>query len=122
MGVDTQLSVAVGVAVATCLGWLVSTAVAVVKGKDWLEDIALRVLRSAEGRSAVLAITSDQNNHLDQRLDQLTRAVDLLGARLEGRMEQMSQKMDARLERLDTDARSLDKRLFVIEDKVSHKE
>lgn len=122
MGNDTQLSVAVGVAVATCLGWLVSTAVAVVKGKDWLEDIALRVLKSAEGRSAVLAITSDQNNHLDQRLDQLTRAVDLLGARLEGRMEQMSQKMDTRLERLDTDARGLDKRLFVIEDKVSHKE
>lgn len=122
MGNDTQLSVAVGVAVATCLGWLVSTAVAVVKGKDWLEDIALRVLKSAEGRSAVLAITSDQNNHLDQRLDQLTRAVDLLGARLEGRMEQMSQKMDTRLERLDNDARGLDKRLFVIEDKVSHKE
>lgn len=122
MGNETQLSVAVGVAVATCLGWLVSTAVAVVKGKDWLEDIALRVLKSAEGRSAVLAITSDQSNHLDQRLDQLTRAVDLLGARLEGRMEQMSQKMDTRLERLDTDARNLDKRLFVIEDKVSHKE
>lgn len=122
MGVDTQLSVAVGVAVATCLGWLVSTAVAVVKGKDWLEDIALRVLRSAEGRSAVLAITSDQNSHVDQRLDQLTRAVDLLGARLEGRMEAISQKMDTRLERLDNDARNLDKRLFVIEDKVSHKE
>jgi len=122
MGVDTQLSVAVGIAVATCLGWLVSTAVAVVKGKDWLEDIALRVLKSAEGRSAVLAITSDQNSHVDQRLDQLTRAVDLLGARLEGRMEAISQKMDTRLERLDTDARSLDKRLFVIEDKVSNKE
>ena len=122
MGVDTQLSVAVGVAVATCLGWLVSTAVAVVKGKDWLEDIALRILRSAEGRSAVLAITSDQNSHVDQRLDQLTRAVDLLGARLEGRMEAISQKMDTRLERLDTDARNLDKRMFGIEDKVSHKE
>jgi len=119
---ETQLSVAVGVAVATCLGWIVSTAVAVVKGKDWLEDIALRVLKSAEGRSAVLAITSDQNNHLDQRLDQLTRAVDLLGARLEGRIEQMSQKMDTRLERLDTDARDIDKRLFVVEDKVSHKD
>jgi len=37
-------------------------------------------------------------------------------------MEAISQKMDTRLERLDTDARSLDKRLFVIEDKVSNKE
>jgi len=122
MGNETQLSVAVGVAVATCLGWLVSTAVAVVKGKDWLEDIALRVLKRAEGRSAVLAITSDQNNHLDQRLDQLTRAVDLLGARLEGRIDQMSMKMDARLERLDADTRGIDKRLFVVEDKVGHKD
>ena len=122
MGNETQLSVAVGVAVATCFGWLVSTAVAVVKGKDWLEDIALRVLKSSEGRSAVLAITSDQNNHLDQRLDQLTRAVDLLGARLEGRIDQMSMKMDARLERLDADTRGIDKRLFVVEDKVGHKD
>lgn len=94
-------------------------AVAVVKGKDWLEDIALRVLRSAEGRSAVLEITDDQREQLDDRLEKLTRAVEVLGSRLEGRIEQMGNKIDSRLDRLDTDSRNLDKRLFVIEDKVS---
>lgn len=119
MAPDAQLSVAVGVAVATCLGWLISVAVAVVRGKDWLEAIALRVLKSAEGRAAVLEITSDQHEQIDDRLEKLTKAVEVMGARLEGRIEQMGNKIDSRLDRLDTDSRNLDKRLFVVEDKVS---
>lgn len=112
---DAQMSVAVGIAVASCLGWLVSTAVAVVKGKDWLEEIALRVIKSAEGRAAVLGITQEHNNRLDEKFEALTRAVDTLGARLEGRMEAMGSKIEGKLERLDADARNLDRRLYSME-------
>lgn len=115
MGGEAQVSVAVGIALATCLGWLMSIAIAVVRGKDWLEEVALRTLRSAEGRAAVLDITSDHNDRLDEKLEAITRAVDGLGARLEGRMDAMSNKIEARLERLDSDSRALDKRLFLIE-------
>ena len=115
MGGEPQVSIAVGVALATLLGWLASVAVAVVKGKDWLEEVALRTLRSAEGRAAVLEITSDHNDRLEEKLEAITRAVDGLGARLEGRMDAMSSKIEARLERLDGDSRALDKRLFLIE-------
>jgi hypothetical protein len=118
---DAQMSVAVGIAVASCLGWLVSTAVAVVKGKDWLEEIALRVIKSAEGRAAVLGITQEHSDRLDEKFEALTRAVDTLGARLEGRMEAMSNKIEGKLERLDTDARNLDRRLYSIEQGTSGK-
>jgi len=112
---DAQMSMAVGIAVASCLGWLVSTAVAVVKGKDWLEEIALRVIKSAEGRAAVLGITQEHSNRLDEKFEALTRAVDTLGARLEGRMEAMGSKIEGKLERLDADARNLDRRLYSME-------
>lgn len=114
---EAQMSVAVGVAVATCLGWIVSVAVAVVKGKEWLEEIALRVIKSAEGRAAVLGITQEHSNRLDEKFETLTRAVDALAARLEGRMEAMGAKIEGKLERLDTDARNLDRRLYSMEEK-----
>lgn len=116
MMTDPQVSMAVGVALATLLGWLASVAIAVVKGKDWLEEIALRTLKSAEGRHAVLDITRDHHDALDEKLERIARAVDGMGARIEGRMDAMSQKLESRLDRLDGDARLLDKRLFVIEE------
>jgi hypothetical protein len=118
---ESQLSVAVGIAVVTCLGWIVSVAVAVVKGKEWLEEIALRVIKSAEGRAAVLGITQEHSERLDEKFEALTRAVDLLGARLEGRMEAMGNKIEGKLERLDADTRNLDRRLYSMEEKAHGK-
>lgn len=121
MQADAQLSMAIGIAVVTCLGWLVSVAVTVVKGKEWLEDIALRVIKSAEGRAAVLGITQDHSKRLDEKFETLTRAVDGLAARLEGRMDAMSAKIEGKLERLDADTRNLDRRLYSIEEKTHGK-
>jgi hypothetical protein len=115
MSPETQLSVAIGTAVFTSLGWALSVAVAALKGKAWIEDTALRTIKSAEGRAAVLEITNDRHASIDLKLDSMARALEMLATRLEGRIDQMGAKLEAKLDRLDRDTHSLDKRLAVLE-------
>lgn len=112
---DVTLSVAVGVAVATSLGWLVSIATLVIKGKDWVESTALRVIQSSEGRDAVLHIISDRNDRVEEQLSAMTRSIEALTQRLESRIDAMTGKLEGRLDRLDKDAHGLDKRMSVLE-------
>ena len=112
---DMTLSVAVGVAVATSLGWLVSIATMVIKGKDWVESTALRVIESAEGRDAVLRIVADKNDRIESQLEAMTKSLDGMAARLEARIDAMSSKLETRLDRLDKDAHGLDKRMSLLE-------
>lgn len=112
---DPQLSMAVGAALMAVIGWIVSISMMVLKGKEFVEVTALRVLRSAEGRAAVLEITGDKHANIEEKIDALGRSVERLVSRLEERLEQMERRLDAKLERLDGDARNLDRRLSVVE-------
>lgn len=113
---DAQLSLAIGAAVFTGLGWIVSVAVAAIKSKDWVEDVALRVIKSAEGRKAVLEATTEKHDRVEEKLDALSKSVAGLGTRLETQMTAMFSRLEAAISRLDKDARDLEIRLAVIED------
>ncbi len=108
--------IVVGFAVFTALGWLIGIAAYVLKGKAWIEDTALRTLKSAEGRAAVLDIVTDHNDRIEEKLAALSKSIDQLGSRLEGRIDQMSAKLEGRLDRLDRDAHDLDVRMALVEE------
>jgi flagellar capping protein FliD len=108
--------IAVGFAVFTALGWLIGIAAYALKGKAWVEETALRTIKSAEGRAAVLDIVTDHNDRIEEKLATLSKAIDQLGSRLESRIDQMSAKLEGRLDRLDKDAHDLDVRMALVED------
>ena len=110
------IAIAVGFAVFTALGWLIGIAAYALKGKAWVEETALRTIKSAEGRAAVLDIVTDHNDRIEEKLGALSKAIDQLGSRLEGRIDQMSAKLETRLDRLDKDAHDLDLRVALVEE------
>lgn len=118
MAPDTQLTIAVGVAVFTSIGWLISIIGAVLKGREWVEDQVIKAIKSADGRAAVLEVTRDRFDRIEEKIDSLAKSVQQVGENLGGQIIQMSTKIDSGLERLSRDAHDLDKRLFSIEERT----
>jgi len=118
MNSETQLTIAVGVAVFTSIGWLVSIIGAVLKGREWVEAQVIKAIKSSDGRSAVLEVTRDRFDRIEEKIDSLAKTVQQLGEHLGGQIIQMSTKIDTGMERLNRDAHDLDKRLFSLEEKA----
>lgn len=95
------------------LAWLLSLALAVLKGRDAVARISLDALGSIEGRGVVLTITGDKNARIEEKLDALAKAMDGLGKRIES----MSDKLQNQLSTLDAEARDLQVRMAVLEGK-----
>lgn len=105
------------VAVVAALGWVLTIAVAVLKGRELVARAALDAVGSIEGRNVVLTITNEKHSRVEEKLDALASSVNGMAARIETQMREMSTELKAQLARLDADARDLDVRLAVIEDK-----
>lgn len=103
--------------IASLGAWGISFIATVLKGRDLVEKIALNALKSAEGREAVLSITGEKHDRIEEKLDTLAKTVDSLATRLEGRIDQMGAKLEARLEKLDASAHEMDLRLTRVEER-----
>ena len=101
--------------IASLIAWGVSAITTVLKGRDLVEKIALSALKSADGREAVLSITGEKHDRIEEKLDALTKTVDALATRLEGRIDQMGAKLEARHEKIDASAHEMDVRLTKVE-------
>lgn len=97
------------------LAWLVTIVVAVLRGREMVAKMALAAIGSLEGRAVVLAITSDKHGRIEEKLDTLVRTLDGMALRLEGRIDQMTAKIETQLTRLDADTREMEVRLAVLE-------
>lgn len=102
-------------AVLAVVMWLLSLAVAVLRGRDMISRISLDSLGSIEGRSIVLAIVNDKNARIEEKLDALAKAMDGLGRRIDS----MSDRLQNQLTTLDSEARDLQVRMAVLEGKRS---
>lgn len=102
-------------AVVGVLAWLGTIVVAVLRGRELVAKMALSAIGSLEGRSVVLAITSDKHGRIEEKLDTLVRSLDGMAVRLEGRIDQMTSKIETQLTRLDADTREMEVRLAVLE-------
>lgn len=104
--ISTELIVA-AVSVLTSLGTLVSW---LLKGQEYVEKATIKVLRSEDGRDAVLRVTRD---HIDLKLDGLSKSVEQVGHRI----ETMSTKIERRLDKLDTEMQTMNVRVTLLEKK-----
>ena len=104
-------------AVVAILGWLATVAFAVLKGRDLVAKITLEAVGGIEGRAIVHAIVNEKYGRIEEKLDTLATSVNGMAQRLEGRIDAMSNKLEAQLARLDADARDVEVRLALIEDK-----
>ena len=108
MPVDISFELAIaGLSVLTSFATLVSW---FLKGQEYVEKATLKVLRSEDGRDAMLRVTRD---HIDIKLDALGKAVEGLG----NRIETMSTKLERRLDKLDTDMQTMNVRVTLLEKK-----
>lgn len=105
------------IATVAILGWLGTVVFAVLKGRDLVAKMALEAVGSIEGRTVVHAIVTEKYGRIEEKLDSLASSVAGMGQRLEGRIDAMSNKLEAQLARLDADARDVEVRLALIEDK-----
>lgn len=104
--VSIELIVA-AVSVLTSLGTLISW---FLKGQEYVEKATLKVLRSEDGRDAMLRVTRD---HIDIKLDALGKALEGVGQRI----ETMSTKLERRLDKLDQDMQTMNVRVTLLEKK-----
>lgn len=102
--VSVEMLVA-GFGVLTSLATLVSW---FLKGQEYVEKATIKVLRSEDGRDAILRVTRD---HIDVKLDALNKAVEGVGQRI----EQMSGKLERRLDKLDSDVQTMNVRVTLLE-------
>lgn len=86
---------------ATLLSWIL-------KGQAYVEQAALRVMRSEDGRDAILRVNRD---HIDVKLDALGKAMEGISQRI----ETMSGKLERRLDKLDGDMQTLNVRVTLLE-------
>lgn len=104
VNISTELIVgAFGVltSLATLIGWIF-------KGQEYVERATIKVLRSEDGRDAILKVTKD---HIDAKLDALNKAVEGVGRRV----EEMSGKLERRLDKLDSDMQTMNVRVTLLE-------
>ena len=107
---DAQLLAIVGV-----ITWLVSVILAVIKGRQWIEETALAALKSEAGREAVMKMSRD---HLDLKLDGIS---DKIGE-LSSRINTMGNKIERRLDKFDADMQAMNVRVTLLEQRESLKE
>lgn len=109
MPVDLSLEMMVaGLSVLTSLATVISW---FLKGQDYVEKATLKVLRSEDGRDAMLRVTRD---HIDIKLDALGKSVENVGQRI----DTMSTKLERRLDKLDTDMQTMNVRVTLLEKKA----
>lgn len=86
---------------ATLLSWIL-------KGQDYVEAVTLRAMRSEDGRDAILRVTKD---HIDAKLDALSKAVETVGRRV----EDVGSKLERRLDKHDSEAQTMNVRVTLLE-------
>lgn len=91
----------VATSAATLLSWFL-------KGQEYVEKATIKVLRSEDGREAILRVTRD---HIDVKLDALNKSVEGVGQRI----ETMSGKLERRLDKLDSDMQTMNVRVTLLE-------
>ena len=87
----------------TLLSWIL-------KGQDYVEKATLKVLRSEDGRDAMLRVVRD---HIDVKLDALGKSLEDVARRI----ETMSTKLERRLDKLDQDMQTMNVRVTLLEKK-----
>lgn len=110
---DSQIIIVI--TVVNLLAWLLTFAAGVLKARDWVEAVALSALKSGSGRSIVTESVQERHSRLEDKMDSLTKSLEVVADRLEKRIDALATRMESRLDRLDKDTHAIDVRLSVIE-------